>query len=203
MTESRRLSKGPFDGAVARRCVRWPRPQPVVSRLARKFVVARAETARLVRGAKADGWAERSRPDRSHALARFYEYYCRKCQAFGKSPTVAKAAEYALNKIVLTLNAGSSSLKFAAFAWSTAASSTSWRRGRSRGSAQRRRARVKAATGERAGPHLRSGGRARRSRRGDGARFSAGSRKAGYASVDRLRSATASCTAGPISSSRC
>ena len=53
----------------------------------------------------------------SCALAQLYGYWRREGRAFSDEPTVAKAAEQRIwISVILTLNAGSSSLKFAAFA---------------------------------------------------------------------------------------
>jgi acetate kinase len=52
----------------------------------------------------------------SRALRRLYERQRREGRTFGDEPTVAKGAERGvLDSVILTLNAGSSSLKFAAF----------------------------------------------------------------------------------------
>jgi hypothetical protein len=52
----------------------------------------------------------------SSALAKRCKYLLREGRAFDEEPTITKAAEWRiLDSVVLTLNAGSSSLKFAAF----------------------------------------------------------------------------------------
>ena len=110
--------------------------------------VARAEAAGLVLGAKVPVMlTSRADNDRARlascALAQLYEYYRREGRAFGatnrRSPRRRSDARRFGN--VLTLNAGSSSLKFAAFGSRTRRSEPARLRARSRASARPPKAR--------------------------------------------------------------